>query len=239
MPRITIAGGITTLPLEVSLGSFVDQAGNDPTSVGNNWGGLDCSGASSTTVFYGGIGGNLTGSIAVPRLVRFDADGDIAASITSTNAGTNTCIVEGASVSSSGSIVLTNGTLARVRMYSGDVAGAVQAVNGSITEVTVDSGRLLSNITASNGRIDRIVIGGTIGASGSNRTIAAMDGIGTIDAHAIYANITANSGGDGDIGRITTDDGSPSTHAGVFAGSLNARLLLNTAGTTGMSIDGD
>lgn len=104
------------------------------------------------------------------------------------------------------------------------------------TVLTTNSGDLTGHITAPNGTIGTINIAGSIGTLTNVRTITAKDGIGTIDANAIYANITTNQGNtDGNFGGIQR----LRTRAGVFSGSLTSRFLFSGMPTDGVRVAGD
>lgn len=236
VPRIVLTGGPNTAPLDIVVGHIFQQIDVQPTPAARDWGGLGLSFSGSGAVrLYGAINRNLTGSISVPQLSRFDVGGQIQAAITSTdpvNFG-GTFVIESDSISSTGSVTLTNGTMHRVVAYgSSGMQGPVVATNGNITSVFVYNGSLSGNVRAPMGSIGTIEVFGDIGSSSQSRTILAMDGINTIDAAAIYATITSNSGGTGSIRRVRTT-------AGPFVGALNTYRIESPTSTDGLRITGD
>lgn len=118
--RLTFTGGPGAWPLEISLGSSFSQAGLPPTPVGNNWAGLDASDIAQAR-FYGGVGGNLTGSIIVPELFRFDAGGSIDSLIHADVAGNGGMFfIRAGSIPSNASITLASGPIYQVETTSGE-----------------------------------------------------------------------------------------------------------------------
>ncbi|MBC7835493.1 MAG: hypothetical protein H7Y88_10405 [Phycisphaerales bacterium] len=236
--RITLTCGPTSGTLDIVIGSgSLNTSDSSTTPTGNDWGGLDVSAIASgvETRLSGAIGDDLTDSIGIDQLFRFDFIGEVQASITAANPGNfgGVCVVEAGSIATGGSVTLTNGALLRVRTDgTGDIAGDITATNGRIDNVFV-GGDLFGDVKAESGRIGQIVAGGDIGASGSPVTITAkqsdvsIHSIRSISADNIHANITSNlnfvpgTGLDAKIGRIKAE-------TGVITGSITTRGVAGT-----------
>lgn len=170
MHRIELTGGppAGSPPVKISLGFAFNELAGDPTSVGNNWGGLDARGLNNSW-FYGGIGGNLTGDINVDQLFRFDAGLYIQASVTAGGSGNGSYfIVESSQITNTGSVILETGNIDRVR--GGAINGVVRADAGNIVLV------------------DTVAIGATgfVNAPGAGASIGTITVSGNVDGR-IYA----------------------------------------------------
>ncbi|MCH9057205.1 MAG: hypothetical protein IIB55_01100 [Planctomycetes bacterium] len=231
--RITLSGGSSVFPVAIYLGNRSTHGfGAPPVKVGNNWAGLNAWQV-TTSVLYGGINGNLTGTIHVEDLDRFDAGGQIQAQVRANDAWPAGFIVAADSTGPNGSIYCVNGRILDV-VIANDVRGWISAATnirfiniggdllnsvdagGTIAEINV-TGHLLNNVDA-GGKITEINVGGDIGTPGSFVSITTTgDGsdIDLITADAIYANITTPNTANprGDVDRLITT-------VGDFRGSL-------------------
>lgn len=226
MPRITLTGGPASIPVKISLGFAFNQQDGTPTPVGLHWGGLDASGV-ALSQFYGGINGNLTGSIKTKQLFRFDAGGEISAAVNPTAPGSSdVCVVEAGSISTTGSILLDSGSLSRVRVY-GDMLGPITVTSGSITNRIVINGNLGDGSGAANngvirtlnGRIERLEVTGNIrGPNSAPVRVQANQGLGLVKAASILGPVSANANfGTGKFKRLETTGGPLSGTVACFA----------------------
>ncbi len=250
--RLTFQGGTNNQDVDVILGSGTALgAGANPNDVGNDWGGLNATGQSANFRLYGGIGGDLTDSILVDQLDRFDAGGEIQALVQADDAFSVFFLVFADSVSTLGSIDCVNGTIDEVNITN-DCSGAIEAED-TINVIEV-GGDLLFNVTAGN-RIGNITVTGTIGSATRNAEITTTNHVGAYhkpgggaNAHAIesitaatmYADITTPSTASvrGDIGTITTN-GTVGATAGDFYGSITTFAIQDEATATILDIAGD
>jgi hypothetical protein len=220
---------------------------------------LDAS-ALAASQFYGGITGNLTGSINVDQLFRFDAGGTIQSTIVSGSAGNGaTFIVEANSISGSGGVTLSTNTIGRVRTI-GSMNGYIEATSGSIANIIVgdnlgasgfvnvpSKGGSLSNMTvagnvagrihAEQGFFGDVVIGGVLSSEDVDGIfpIRSKNGVNRLIAQNISANVTlATNNGSGRVGLIKTTNGSI---AGAMA--LKELVVPTGSGESGIIINGD
>lgn len=149
------------------------------------------------TKFIGRISGNLTDTVSAGQLFRLSVGGQIQRGVQA-NIAEGTFVVTASSITApDGNITAAAGDIGLVQI-AGNIAGPIEATAGDINTITTtSSGSLLASVSAPLGQISTINIAGTIGASGSLSIITAKDGIGTITARAIYADITANDGAAG------------------------------------------
>lgn len=200
MPRIKFTGGPTganPLPVLITLG-FAGPSASAATPVGSNWAGLDAR-ALGRSQFYGAIGGNLTGTINVDELYRFDAGEAIQAEVRAgaTNGALGANFIVGAT-SITGPVVLESGTIRLVTAES--LSAEVKSIGGSITEVEVRGNvSATGRIDAAGGSITTVDIWGNLagsmnagGAGGSIGTLTVGGNVtGKIHAiHGSFGNIT-------------------------------------------------
>ncbi len=235
--RLTFTGGPGAFPLDIVLGSgSLNEADVLIAAVGRHWGGLDASGI-GTSRFAGRIGGNLTGSVLVNEVFRFDVDGQVQAHIDADEPGNGGgFVVEAASISSSGRVRLSAGNIKRVRTFSGDIEGPITALSGGITQVTDVAGDLLADI-AVEGSISSITVAGEIGTSTSPVSITTSGDIRAVVASAIFADIVASDPGGDD----TWDVWLLEVTSGTFSGSLSLDRLRDpeVGSEEGVFVDGD
>ncbi len=236
MPRITLTGGPAAgdPPVEISLGFTFNQDDLPPIRVGQGWGGLDAS-ALANAWLYGAIRGNLTGSISVTELHRFDADGTVLAPVLADRSGSAVCAVDAGSISSGGIVRVLDGSITRVRT-TGNLSGRVEATNGNIALIDV-GGNLSGPIYAEQGGIGTISVVGDVTSPdiGGSYPIRAKNGIDRLIARSVSANITAAvNSGPGKVGLFQTTNG-------VLSGTLIARELTPpvSGGSSGININGN
>ena len=232
--RLTFEGGIGQ-DVDVILGSGTGLGlGANPTSVGNHWAGLDTSDGSAIFRLYGGITGDLTGSILVEQLDRFDADGVIQAQVQADDPYDVYFRVYADSVSSAGSINCVNGVLDEVNITH-DCNGSITAdgASGALDSIIINGG-LFGDVSTS-GTLNILNVDDDIGTTGTHVTIDALT-INNIAADNIYADIVSDSSGAlGRVRRIETRPG------GDFDGSLSLREFQEISGTgdIGLYVLGD
>jgi hypothetical protein len=176
--RITFTGNPSIASFEIVLGGGSAGFGTEPTKVGRDWEGVNAS-AISNSVLYGGINGDLTGSIAVHQLMRFDAGGAMERGIQADEDWPGLFIVRAQSVGSTASIASTDGDIAQVDI-AGDVESSIQA-GGNIGQILID-GDMSGDILAPDGKITQVTIGGSLGASGTPIDITADTGLTSLEA---------------------------------------------------------
>ncbi len=225
MPKIILTGGpgASDPPVAVTLGFAFNQGDLPPTKACVNWGGLNTASLAHSQ-FYGGISGSLTGELTLGdsgaggtnlgELFRFDASGAINAPIAATNSGSSgVCVIEAASITGTGSLVLKDDVITRVKT-TGNLAGQVTATNGSIANIEV-GGNLTGAVRAENGGITGTlqVAGDIIVADlpGGVFPIRTKTGINRLIARSVDTNIAAavNSGA-GRVGLFKTTSGAMS-----------------------------
>jgi hypothetical protein len=228
MPQINI--NVTSpIPVDVTLGNSLNQAGGDPASVGHNLRGIAVSGAGR---FYGGISGTLINNITADQIFRFDADVAINGGVFANNAGNfSIFVVDAGSFGPNAIVQCSNGPILRVSATS-LLRGTISA-GTNINQVSVSAGDLTAtNIEALQGAIGTVSASGKIGSSGSPTVISARDGITRVTATEIFGTITANAnGGNGNIASLVTTSGN-------FVGSLAARNILASAAPRGITVAG-
>ncbi len=225
-------------PLDIVLGSGgLNQSDTPNVLTGRHWEGLDAS-AISTARFAGGIGGNLTGSVLVNEVFRFDVDGQVQAHVDANEPGNGGgFVVEAASISSNGRVRLSTGNIRRVRAFSGDIAGPITVLSGGITPFGLDvAGDLLADVSAA-GLIESITVAGEIGTSTSPVSITTSGDIRAVVASAIFADIVASDPGGDD----TWDVWLLEVTSGTFSGSLSLDRLRDpeVESEEGVFVDGD
>lgn len=233
---------------------------NPPSKVGRDWAGLNATGISGAYL-YGGINGDLTGSISVEKLQRFDAGGALERGIQTDEDFPGLFIVHADSIGSTATIECTNGDIDRVNV-TGNVESSIIA-GGDIGQVLI-AGAMTGDILAPGGKIDEVTIGGTLGASGTPIDITADTGLTSLQASEIHADLQLNVGATfGGIQRIVTTagdftgsvdaynifEGSPGSYGGPgdpeidIAGDLDASFTVNLGivvpVTVGGSVNGD
>lgn len=254
IPRITLTGGGTTA-VQISMGTSFLVTNTLPTPVGNDWGGLDASQLEDSQ-FYGGIGGDLTGSVLVDHLYYFRAEGDIGAGIVAGAAGVGgVCVAECAgNMTSTGGVIVGSGTVTRVLTTGmmageitaggslslvesgGDCSAEIESTNGSITNIFI-GGDLTGPVKAENGKITTIDVAGAITTAdqGGNIPIRAKNGIEQVFAASASAGFTVlPNGGTSKIGLFKME-------SGHFSGRLYLKSLTppTMGGESGIVINGD
>lgn len=245
--RVTLRGGRTDgVRMEIVLGETAVGQFNIGDVAGpvacRNFGGLDVSHlhAPQNAYLTGTIVGDLVGPISVGRLYRLDLLGEVQSPISGNQIGADAGgggVFEIGSSTSAGSITLDQGTIRRVVSYQlNGIRGAVTArgLNQSVGNIlfvqTLGTNDLLGAVSAPNGLIQNVSVSGSIGEASGLVSISCKNGIGTIQARAIHANITANAtGGSGAIQTLNAT-------AGDFTGSLQAAVV--GASGTGISVSG-
>ncbi|GJQ29559.1 MAG: hypothetical protein HBSAPP03_14430 [Phycisphaerae bacterium] len=183
------------------------------SNAAQNWGGVSFP---FNARLSGAIAGNLTGAINPTSIVRLEVHGQVSGAISAAPvSGTAIGRLQLGSTTSAGTITsgdtTTGGDLVSIEVESGTLAGAV-LVGGKL-QVLDCAGDIV--IAASPG-------------------IYARDGIDTIQAGDIAADIAASTGGSGDFNSIECD-----SFTGSLTGSNLATLGGQTVNTPGITIDGD
>ncbi len=115
----------------------------------------------------------------------------------------------------------------------GNILGDVRARTLNIDAIACDS--LLADVRCPMGFIDTIDAATNIGSASSNVQLRAMDGITSIEADKIYADIdTRIAGGSGNLGSLLIRSGS----SNLFRGSLITKSVTDSA-NDGIHIYGD
>lgn len=206
--------------VEIVVGGGSAGMGSQPALVGRDWAGLNASGIPGAYL-YGGINGDLTGSISVDRLQRFDAGGALDRGIQTDEDFPGLFIVHADSIGSTATIQSTNGGIARVNV-AGNVESSIIA-GGNIGQILI-GGDMTGDISAPDGKITQITVGGSLGASGTAIDITADTGLTSLEADEIHADLQLNVGATfGGIQRIVTNGGSSD---GDFTGSVDANNIF-------------
>lgn len=216
--QLNHSGAARTSDLEIAilnLAGNIPLLGSDvPLPEGlNDWSGIAFSdGLAAWAVFTGQIAGDLTGGIAVKRIIRLGVGGQLAAPVLATQSG-------GVAI---GFVVMDRS------VSDGTIHGTISATAGNIGEIIAlgDGVAIAGSISADNGSIFTVeATEGSI-AIASSTGIRARNGIGSVAAKSIAANIKANHSGTGNIATLETS-------VGGFTGSLsanNVRPLLGPGG---------
>jgi len=242
--RISLTGGSNNLNVDIILSNSATINQNDTLGIitGRDWGGLDTSGMTNPirARLAGAIGGDLTGSVTVGEIFRFDVFGEIRAQVRAVRPGNvgGIFVVEAGTITSAGSVLLDSGSILRVAAKSpGSIAGPITASGGRIYDVFATGGDLLGDI-GSNGAIRNVDAGGTIGTVSNPIAITSAGNGGNIDlvrGASIYANIsTPNSASPrGDVIQVVTT-------SGPFVGSLTTYAMQGTdLGVPAISVAGN
>jgi hypothetical protein len=175
---VTLNGnGGLFLELFIGAGSFPYGGGN-MTPAARNLAGISIveDALRANTRFAGRIYGNLTSSVRVGELYRFDVDGQIRAQVRANEAGPALFDIHMGSSTSGGVILCDTGPMAGV-VSQGNVLGRIEATTGGISSIEVlNSADLLADVIA-GGSITAIEVAGDIGTSGDPIAIEAADGI--------------------------------------------------------------
>lgn len=204
--------------------------GNDTgmAQAAKDWAGLSASSSVEPWLYLEGhIGGDLTDSIKVGRLYRFDVDGEVQDGIQSTQSSPGFFAVNAGSVLATGDLRADNASIKQV-LTDGSCSGSITAANAGITNIIV-GGNLLGDVYA-KGRIETINTTGDIGTSSAPITITTESHEADIDlikAARIYADIVMPNSANprGDVDRIETT-------TGVFKGSLRCYAMQPQTGST-------
>lgn len=176
---------------------------------------------------YGRSKGTI-GAVTAAAVFRLDATNFIG-NLDITNSVT---IVRGGTLSDIRSRAANIGTVVIENWDNGlpvqDYVGTITADVGDIVSVAVVGAKFRGNLLAEQGRIN--AVSGELGigpVSGTPSTIRARNGVGTVFAPGINAEITANFGGGSGAISLVEANG---TTANGFAGSLTAAAISGTPG---------
>lgn len=262
--RVSLSGTADTA-IRVIIGA-ASWNGGDPlfTPAATNWAGLSAGGTLRYNLHLEGrIKGNLTNSVLVGHLYRFDVDDAVNAGIKSRSDGVAPAgffAVECGSLSSSGNMLCMHGDMRRVQT-DGDLAGEVHAMEGTITDVIVGghltgkvhttgtdetisivtvAGNLTGQVRANAGVLGDIIVEGVIDAPFPPDGLSAIrskDGVNRIVAQSISDETSIGLVADAGLGRL----GLLKTTNGDFAGQLTCRSLVEPTGggEAGIIIWGD
>ncbi len=213
---VSFAAATRTSRLDVFLGTgVIPQFESLPIpAVANNWGGLNVNAATQQWIrLSAGIAGDLTGPVFADTINRLQIGG-----------------VQGGAIDASATLGDAL-DIKYVRALSGGGTGATITTPGAIGTIEMTGVALPNAITAtiSAGEfIQTIECAGLIGNDNVRPSIVARDGIGSIVAEQINANIRANAnGGQGALGRIEVS----SRVVDAMRGSIEAAALGDGSGT--------
>lgn len=233
--RLIFLGGPASNPVDISLGADFGPSSVPAAPVGRSWRGIDASDLFHSR-FYGGIAGDLTGSIIVDELVRFNCGGAITAPVASPSSASG-CAIVAREVRSGVVLSIPTGNVTELRTTGGPMAGTLNIANGSLGACIV-AGDLIGKINVPFGSIGSIAVSGAIDTHvppGELWPIRARNGIDSIVASRIDAKITtAADGGLGTLGLLKAT-------SGPFAGALYTRGVTPAPGLfeSGIRVSGD
>jgi hypothetical protein len=260
--RVTLAGTATS-DIHVILGTSSWNGTNfaHATACGD-WAGLSASGTFRNWLHLEGkIGADLSNSVQVGHLYRFDVAGTINNSI-DVNAGSTTAAgfyhIECGAVGASGSLLAASNGIAEVGV-AGDMSGTIHASGGNVGLVTIGddliggieasatdaevvtvnvADDMTGTIRANTGRLGDITVIGTVDAPDDliGNAIRSKNGLNSLVAGDITSatgiGLTAGAGL-GELGLLKTTSGN-------FAGTVTCKSLVNSGGAeSGIIINGD
>jgi hypothetical protein len=191
--------------------------------VATNWAGLDVSPATQSKLrVAAGISGNITGPVRAATITRLQVGGGINAEIDASG--------ELGAAADIGVIVA--GSIG----VDGDIGAGSPGNPGFINSVTTTSGDLLGDVIATSEIGDVLASNGTLGNATTRVAITAVDGIDSVVAKAINADVDASESL-GAIREIRTSDGNLSGTVKAAALGENEAIALLVNGSTNASYD--
>ena len=213
----------SSLDVFVGQGPLPADPETDLTEVATNWGGLDISSATQSKLrVAAGISGNITGPVRAATITRLQVGGGINAEIDASG--------ELGAAADIGVIVA--GSIG----VDGDIGAGSPNNPGFINSVTATTGDILGDVIATSEIGDVLATNGTLGDATTRVAITAVDGIDSVVAEAINADIEA-SGAVGAIREIRTSDGNLSGTVKAAALGENEAIALLVNGNTNASYD--
>jgi hypothetical protein len=239
---VTLSGGATQA-VRVVIGAGTFGGGHTSfTAAARNWAGMTATGGLQQYIaLEGRIAGNLTGSVLVGNVYRFDVDGTVSSGGIGANASNGGFFeIHCGSTASNGPLVSAASVFGVTA--TGDIAGAITASAGNIGDIVV-SGSLTGDIMAdgsptaspTQGSISSVTVTGNIGSSGSPVSITATHVISKITCAAAWADVSTGSPNQyGEVHRVVTTSG------GFHGSIVTDHMEYGTGGTvSGFSIAGD
>jgi hypothetical protein len=167
------------------------------TPAGGDWGGLTLSAElAPKTRFAGTIRGDLTGSVSVAQLFRFDVDGTIQGDVSATSSSAPAFFaIECGSISSTSRIQRQSGNIRRI-MCIGDCAGEIDTITGNIDLISI-GGDCTGTIEAGGGAagdIGSLIVGGRLGTPSVQASVGFRNDLGSLVAGEINAKIAGPDG---------------------------------------------
>jgi hypothetical protein len=224
--NVFCVGGVTNIgpisftanqPVDLVLGegALVVPPTSSLTPSATNWAGLSLTPAAQVnTRFSGAISGNLTGPITSGSIVRLQVGGEIQSAVDALNDPNANTRAIGAIVAGSTSDTSTI------------------TADGSIGPITITGAGGLQGDIASGGLIEALdVSAGPIGSTTNRPIITANDGIFSIVATTINADVNVDADNDGD-GLIRKYEAT----VGAIDGSLDAALLARGPSTADIRV---
>ena len=231
---ISLDAGSRGSSLDVFLGTGAIPVVTSVLSpVATNWSGLDVSAATQSKLrVAAGISGNITGPVRAATITRLQVGGGINAEIDASGelgAAADIGVIVAGSVG-----------------VDGDIGAGSPGNPGFIGSVTTTAGDMLGDVIATSEIGEVLATNGTLGDATTRVAITAVDGIDSVVAEAINADITANAfGGSGDLRQLlVTDAGSGGIAGTIFADTLGDPATVDPTEfafsgrgtTTGLSI---
>ena len=196
----------SSLDVFLGTGSIPSLTSIELTDVATNWAGLDVSPATQSKLrVAAGISGNITGPVRAATITRLQVGGGINAEIDASG--------ELGAAADIGVIVA--GSIG----VDGDIGAGSPGNPGFISSVTTTSGDMLGDVIATSEIGDVLASNGTVGNATTRVAITAVDGIDSVVAEAINANVVANAnGGGGDLRQIVMSN----RNLGFLSGTIRA-----------------
>ncbi len=215
--------------LDVFLGNGAFPVADDDVLpvVAANWAGLDVSAATQSKLrVAAGISGNITGPVRAATITRLQVGGTINAEIDASGelgAAADIGVIVAGSVG-----------------VDGDIGAGSPGNPGFIGSVTTTTGDLLGDVIATSEIGDVLASHGTLGNATTRVAIKAVDGIDSVVAEAINADVVANdAGGEGGLGEIRSTQGGMigSLRAADVIGPLPTEEIIMLAGDSAVDVE--
>ncbi len=179
---ISLEAGSRSTSLDVYLGQGAIPLAVDPlVSVATNWAGLDVNASTQRWLrVAAGISGNITGPVRAATITRLQVGGAINAEIDASGelgAAADIGVIRAGSIG-----------------VDGDIAVGTPGNPGQISSVRT-TGNLLGDVISTSLIGEVVAESGTLGNATTRVAIAATDGIDSVVAEAINADVVANANG--------------------------------------------
>jgi hypothetical protein len=221
----TLATRADEIQVFLGQGAIPADAEFELNDVVNNWGGLDVDADTQRWIrLSAGVAGNLTGPVFADTINRLQVGGTLGGLIDASATLGDISDVKFIVASSQGGCTTCD-------ISTAGALGTLQFTQ-AFPAVTLSSDVLVGEA------IENIAVEGGIGTIANHVTITASDGIGTIIAGEVRANITANAmNGQGDIESIVATDGIVSGTIvcdvlGSEVAAVSQPALISLGGTT-------